>query len=101
MIKLEIDVYRTLGKLGIVDYDTATVVSELSTGKDIEIEVSVNTGSIYYIMVNSSDIVFVVEYYHIMLKALDQFDEDKTLENFNKFVSAGKAHFKNVGVYDE
>ncbi len=101
MIKLEIDVYKTLEKLGFVDCDIASVVSELSSGRGVELEVYTNRGSVFNITVDTSDIVFVVEYYHIMLKALDQFDEDKTLENFNKFVSAGKAHFKNVGVYDE
>ncbi len=95
MISFNVDVYKTLKQLGIVEYAHATIKNAaISVHGGLELEVTTETGSVYDIKVAISDVVFHVDTKKIMMNALESFNNEPNTDSFNALVKAGQHHFE-------
>jgi len=94
MISFNIDIKKTLEKVGIINYKSAIIISELCTGKGIEIEVILESGSIFDVRIGVSDVVFFVDTKKIMMTAAKAFSIEPSVDTFNSLVRAGRAHYE-------
>ena len=94
MISFNIDIKKTLEKVGIINYKSAIIISELCTGKGIEIEVILESGSVFDVRIGVSDVVFFVDTKKIMMTAAKAFSIEPSVDTFNSLVRAGRVHYE-------
>ena len=94
MVNFNIDVEKTLEKMGISGYENAFIISELCTAKGIEIEVVLKSGLTIDVRISAEDVVFFVDTQKILMRAIEAFSIEPSIDRFNSIVRAGEAHYK-------
>ena len=93
MVNFNIDVEKTLEKIGIAGYENAFIISELCNGTGIEIEVVLDSGSTIDVRISAEDVVFFVDTKKILMRAVEAFSIEPCEDRFNAIVRAGEVHY--------
>jgi len=93
MVSFNIDVKKTLEKINIINYKSAFIISELCTAKGVEIEVVLDSGSTIDVRIAAEDLVFFVDTQKILMRAVEAFSIEPSIDRFNAIVRAGEAHY--------